>query len=257
MKDLTWIQTHDIAHRGLYLKDQSIPENSLSAFSNALSHGYSIELDLNITKDDKVIAFHDHSLERICRDSRLLSDVTYDEIRQLKLFDSNEHIPTLKEVLTLVNGKVPLLIELKPKGNVIRLCESFYRDVKDYSGQFAVFSFHPKVVYWFKKHHPEIIRGQIAEFFKRDDMNPFFKYLLKSMFFNYFTRPDFISYGIYDMPNRYLDKLKKKNMTIISYAAKSQQELDRIRNLYHNAVFEHFIPKSSSIIENTPSREKL
>jgi glycerophosphoryl diester phosphodiesterase len=246
MKDLNWIQTHDIAHRGYYTKDQTVPENSLSAFHRAISNGFSIELDLNVTKDGTVISFHDHTLERICNDTRSLSDVTYEEIRHLTLFQTSEHIPTFKEVLNLVNGKVPLLIELKPHGDVVKLCTSFYDDIKDYQGKYAIFSFHPRVVYWFKKHHPEIIRGQIAEFFKHDQMNRLFRYLLKTMFFNRFTKPDFISYGIYDMPNQYLDKLKKKGMTIISYAARTREDLNRIRTQYHNAVFEHFDPKSST-----------
>ncbi len=242
MKDLSWLKTHDIAHRGFYTKDQSIPENSISAFSRAIRHGYSIELDVNVTKDGTVVSFHDSNLKRICHDPRDLSEVTYEALRDLTLFQTKEHIPTLKEVLKVVHGEVPLLIELKPKGDIKMLCESFYETIKDYQGVYAIFSFHPKVVYWFKKNHPEIIRGQIAEFFKHESMNRFFKYLLKSMFFNRFTKPDFISYGIYDMPNRYLDQLMKKGMTIISYAAKSQADLDRIRSLYHNAVFEHFEP---------------
>jgi glycerophosphoryl diester phosphodiesterase len=243
VKDLRWIQEHDIAHRGYYTKDQSIPENSISAFRRAIEHGYSIELDINVTQDGTVVSFHDHTLDRICGDSRSLSEVNYDEIRHLTLFQSKEHIPSLQEVLDTVSGKVPLLIELKPKGDVKLLCESFVEVMKDYQGAYAIFSFHPKVVYWFKKNHPEVIRGQIAEFFKRDSIHCIFKYLLKTMFFNRFTKPDFISYGIYDMPNRYLDQLMKKGMTIISYAAKSQEDLDRIRSLYHNAVFEHFEPQ--------------
>lgn len=245
MKDLNWIRQNDIAHRGYYTKDQTIPENSISAFQHAMIYGYSIELDVNVTKDGVVVAFHDHNLERVFNDDRKLSEVTYDEIRYKTLFDTSEYIPTLKEVLNVVKGRVPLLIELKPKGDVIKLCESFFKDIHDYQGKYAIFSFHPKVVYWFKKHHPEVIRGQISEYFKHDRMNPIFKHLMKTMAFNRFTRPDFISYGIYDLPNRYVDKLMKKGMTIISYAARSQEDLDRIRARYHNAVFEHFCPKHS------------
>jgi glycerophosphoryl diester phosphodiesterase len=243
MKDLTWLKTHDIAHRGLYQKDQSIPENSLAAFKCAINMGYSIELDVNVLKDGTVLSFHDSDLKRICGINKLLSDLVFDDIKDLNLFSTKEKIPTFKEVLQLVNGKVPLLIELKPKGNVTLLCESLMKDLIDYPGLYAIFSFHPKVQYWFKKHHPDVIRGQIAEFFKHEKMNPIIRYLLKSMFFNRFTKPDFISYGISDMPNKYLDSYMKKNMTVISYAAKTQSELDFVRSRYHNAVFEHFIPK--------------
>jgi len=244
MKDLSWIQNNLIAHRGLYNKDQSIPENSLLAYQLALDKGYSIELDLNVLKDGTVLAFHDHTFKRPCNDNRELSEVTYDEIKDLTLFSSQEKIPTLQNVLDLVQEKVPLLIELKPHGDVVFLCESMMKIMMDYKGKYAVFSFHPRVVSWFKKYHPEVIRGQISEYFKTDKaMNPISKYLMKSMFFNRFTRPDFISYGIYDMPNKYIDKAMKKGITVISYAARTKEQFDFVKSHYHNTVFEFFEPK--------------
>jgi glycerophosphoryl diester phosphodiesterase len=244
MKDLSWIQNNLIAHRGLYTKDQSVPENSLLAYQLALNKGYSIEFDLNVLKDGTVLAFHDHTLKRSCNDNRELSEVTYDEIKNLTLFSSQEKIPTLQNVLDLVQEKVPLLIELKPHGDVVLLCESMMKIMSNYKGKYAVFSFHPRVVSWFKKFHPEVIRGQISEYFKTDKaMNPISKYLMKSMFFNRFTRPDFISYGIYDMPNKYIDKAMKKGITVISYAARTQEQFDFVKSRYHNTVFEFFEPK--------------
>ncbi|MCR3906882.1 MAG: glycerophosphodiester phosphodiesterase [Tenericutes bacterium] len=246
MKDLSWIKNDLIAHRGLHHKDQSIPENSLLAFQNALEHGYTIEFDVNVLKDGTVVSFHDFNFKRLCNDSRLLSDVTYPEIKDLKLLNTKQHIPKLKEVLDLVNNQVPLLIELKPYGNVLFLCQSFMETMKDYQGDYAVFSFHPKVVKWFKKNHPDVIRGQISEYFKDyKDMSPLSKRLMKKMFFNRFTKPDFVSYGIYDMPNKYLDKLKEKGIPIISYAARSQAQYDFVKSHYDNAVFEFFIPKKN------------
>lgn len=244
MKDLSWLKTMHIAHRGLYTKDQKIPENSIQSFQLAMDSGYGIELDVNLTKDGKVVAFHDASLERICKDPRKLSNVDFDEIKSLQLFNSDQKIPLFSEVLKLVDGKVPLLIELKPKGDIIGLCKALMNDLVGYRGVYAVFSFHPKAVYWFKRNHPKVIRGQIAEYFRHDDIHPVAKHLLKHMFFNRFTHPDFVSYGIADMPNHILDRLLKKGMTIISYAAKTQEDLDRIRTSYHNAVFEHFIPRN-------------
>ena len=244
MKDLTWLRKDNIAHRGFHTIDKSVPENSLLAFSNAIQKGYSIELDLNVLKDGTVVTFHDIHLKRLCNDPRFLSELEKNDLKDLRLLNTNEHIATLEEVLSLVDGQVPLLIELKPHGNVIFLCESFMKVMKDYQGVWAVFSFHPSVVRWFKKNHPKVIRGQIAEFFKDNkDISKISKYLMKSMFLNRFSKPDFVSYGIYDMPNKYLDRLMKKGMTVISYAARTQEELDFVRERYHNAVFEHFEPK--------------
>jgi len=244
MKDLSWIQSNLIAHRGLYTKDQSVPENSSIAYQKALDKKYSIELDLNVLKDGTVLAFHDHTLKRACNDERALKDINFDDVKDLTLFSSNEHIPTLENVIDLVQGKVPLLIELKPHGDVVFLCESMMKIMQNYSGKWAVFSFHPKVVLWFKKNYPEVIRGQISEYFKTDkNMNPISKYLMRSMFFNRFTKPDFISYGIYDMPNKYIDQAMKKGMTVISYAARTQEQFDFVKSRYHNTVFEFFEPK--------------
>lgn len=243
MKDLTWLKTRLIAHRGLYQSDQSVPENSMLAFQKAMDHGYGIELDVNLLKDQTVVAFHDHHLYRACGKDVFLSEVTYSEIKSLTVFKTKEKIPRLTDVLALVSGQVPLLIELKPKRDIIGLCEAVMRDLSSYQGEYAVFSFHPKAVGWFKKYHPNVIRGQIAECFRNDSMHPLIRYLLRTMFFNRFTQPDFVSYGIHDLPNRTLNRLKKKNMTIISYAAKTQAEFDHVIHHYDNVVFEHFIPK--------------
>jgi glycerophosphoryl diester phosphodiesterase len=244
MKDLSWLRENLIAHRGLHSQDLRVPENSLLAFKEALERGYSIELDINATKDGVVLAFHDFNLKRLCGVDLNLSDVTYEEIKHLKIHQTDEKITLLKEVLNLVDGKVPLLIEFKPHGDIQILCESFMKTIRDYTGKYAIFSFHPKVVGWFKKHHPEIIRGQIAEYFKENKgMGWFSRYLLKSMFFNRWTKPDFISYGIKDLPNKYVDRFYKKGMTVISYAAKTEQELNFVKSHYHNVVFEYFEPK--------------
>jgi len=244
MKDLTWLKDECIAHRGLHTKDQRIPENSLLAFKRALEKGYAIELDVNLTKDSVVVAFHDYSLKRICGDDRNIDEITYHELKDLTLFHTKETVSTLKEVIECVHGKVPLLIELKPHGHVKNLCRETMNILNNYMGRYALFSFNPKVCYTLKKDYPHVIRGQISEYFKDNkQMNKLSRYLMKSMFFNRFTKPDFISYGINDLPNKYLDKYKKKGLTIISYAAKNQDEYDRVKSFYDNVVFEYFEPK--------------
>lgn len=246
-KDLLWLRNNLIAHRGFHSKDKSVPENSLLAYKKAIDKGYSIELDINILKDGTIVAFHDPSLKRLCGINKLLSTVTFNEIKHLKLLNTNEKIPKLSDVLDLVNGNMPLLIEIKPFGDYFLMCQSLMTLMKDYQGVWAVFSFHPRIVQWFKKNHPHIIRGQISEFFTKDEkMNPLNKYFMKTMIYNKFSSPDFISYGIYDMPNKHLDKLKKKGLTIIGYAAKTQEQLDFVKIHYHNTVFEFFDPKKKA-----------
>ncbi len=243
MKDLTWLKENLIAHRGLHSLDQSVPENSLESFRLAIESGYSIEFDINLTKDDVVVVFHDFNLNRMFQVNQNIDELTYEELKTYKL-KNQEHVPTLKEVLELIDCKIPILIELKPHGHVKKLCKAFMKVMENYHGTYAAFSFHPSVVYYLKKHHKDVIRGQISEYFKSDQkMSKIAKFLMRSMAFNIFTKPDFISYGICDMPNKYLDKLKKKGITIISYAARSQNDFDFVKTHYDNVVFEYFVPE--------------
>ena len=246
MKDLSWLKTALIAHRGLYKKNGSIQENSIKAFQLAMDEGFAIECDLNITKDGEVIVYHDHHLKRLTGLDKKVSDVTYKDIKDLRLLLSEEKIPRLIDLLSLVHGQVPLLIELKPLGDIKKLCEAFMHVMKDYQGKWAVFSFHPQAVLWFKKHYPDVIRGQISAYFNDDShMKKPMKFLMKRMFFNHFTKPDFISYYIHNLPNKHVDKQKKKGITVISYAAQSEQEFEFVKSLYDNVVFEYFIPKKN------------
>ncbi len=244
MKDLTWIKERLIAHRGLHSLDKTVPENSLRAFSLAMEKGYGIEMDINVLGDGTVVVFHDPNLKRLVGTDRLLSDMTIKDLEGLTLLGTKEIIPTLDDVLNLVNGKVPLLIELKPLGDSRLLCEKFMETIIDYKGVYAIHSFSPFIVNWFRKNHPEVIRGQITEYFRDDQkMKKMTKYLMKTMFFNHITKPVFVNYGIKDLPNKYCDKAYKKGLCIISYASRSQEEFDMVKNHYDNSVFEFFIPK--------------
>ena len=244
MKDLDWIKNDLIAHRGFHSLDKTVPENSLLAIRKAVENGYAIEFDINVLKDGTVVVFHDKDLERMCNDPRNLIDLSYDDIRNHCLLATDEKIPTLKEALSLVQGKVPLLIELKHHGDKVLLCEKFMEIMSGYKGIWAIHSFHPMILMWFKKNHPQVIKGQISEFFLNEtDMSKLTKYLLRSMKLNILTKPDFINYGIRDMPNKYIDRAMKKGLVVIGYAAKTQAELDFVRSLYNNAVFEFFTPK--------------
>ena len=242
-KNLDWLKTDLIAHRGLHKKDMSVPENTISAFRGAISHGFSIEFDINLLKDGQLVVFHDPDLKRCFNIDKELHTLTYDDLKDLR-YPSGDHIPLLTEVLSFIDARVNCLIELKPFGHVEKLCESFINIMDTYKGNYAVFSFHPKVLFYFKKYRPDIIRGQISEYFKDNHKMPkMMKYVMRTLIFNRFTKPDFISYGLTDLPNKYLDKYKKRGLTIISYCAQSQDAFDFVKSHYDNVVFEYFIPK--------------
>jgi len=243
MKDLNWIKHNFIAHRGFHSLDKSIPENSLLAFKKAIDYGYAIELDIHVLKDGNVVVFHDDDLKRICKTDKKLSEVGYDEIKNLKLLNTNEKIPLLSDVLALVKDKVPLLIELKPKGDYLKLCEAFMIIMRGYKGEFAIMSFNPKILNWFRKKYPDIIRGQLAEYFTDDEsMSKLTKFILKRMWLNKLTKPDFINYGLKDLPNKYCKKAYESGIPVIAYTARNILEFDMIKKYYDNSVFEYFRP---------------
>ncbi len=247
MRNIDWIKTANIAHRGLHSSDFSVPENSLEAFRRAVERGFAIEFDVNLLRDGTLVVFHDGDLERMTGKQGNLLDLDYADIKKLKLLDSNQTIPSLGQVLELVGGKVPMLIELKNHGDNDKMCINFMALMDQYNGPWAVQSFHPFTVKWFKKHRPEVVRGQIAEFFLQDDdMKPTTKWLLKRMVFNLGNKPDFINYGLKNLPNRYVERARKQGKIVISYCARTAEELAYCRTYIDNAVFEFFDPLTNA-----------
>lgn len=244
MKDLSWIKNGYFAHRGLHSKDLSVPENTNTAFLKAIEKGFGIEMDVNQLKDGNIVVFHDKNLLRLCGEDIALKDLTYEEIKYYKILKTNEQIHKLEDVLKLINGKAPLLIELKPFGDKDNFCRKFMEIMDTYQGQWAMHSFHPALVSWFRKNRPEIIRGQISEYFEDDSkMKKVTKFLMKHLWINLVSKPDFINYGIHNMPNKYVNRAQKKGVVVIGYAARSQEDFDRISKLYSHPVFEFFEPK--------------
>ena len=159
-----------IAHRGLHNIDNSIPENSMLAFKKAIEGGFAIENDIHLTKDGEVVVFHDDTLTRVCGVEGKVEDKTLAELKELNLLGTNEKIPTLRECLELVGGRVPLLIEFKVVGgNAKALSEKANEILKDYEGLYFVQSFYPNVLSWYKKNRPDICRGQLSTAFKGEE----------------------------------------------------------------------------------------
>lgn len=190
--------TVDYAHRGLH--GGEIPENSLSAYSNAVDNDYGIELDVQLSSDGEIFVFHDESAARMCGVDKKISQMTADEIKTLRLLGTDEQIPTLNEVLKLVDARVPLLIEIKYYAETTKLCASLAETLDAYYGSFAIQSFDPRVLRYFKKHRPRFARGQlVGKSPKRSERkgtkaeNPIVSFFLTHLLLNVLSRPDFIS----------------------------------------------------------------
>ncbi len=235
----SWLVERPIAHRGLH--DKTVPENSLTAFARAIEAGHPIELDVQLIADGTVVVFHDDSLSRLTDNDGYLKFLNKEDLKYLSLLDSNEKIPTLEEVLALVNGKVPLLIEIKNEGKVGDLEKKVIDILHNYKGEFAIQAFNPYVLEYFYKHAPEIPRGQLSSYFRDVKLAFFKKFALKRMMLNKkVSHPDFISYEAKRLPNRFTRKYK--NIPLLAWTVRSQSEYLKVVKHCDNVIFENFEP---------------
>ena len=171
-----------IAHRGYHNEEN--PENTIGAFKRAIDNGYAIELDVQLLKDGTVVVIHDNKLCRLCGEDKYISNSTLEDIKDLKVLKSEYSIPTLKEVLEFVDGKTPLLIEIKNNLKVGDLETKTYELLKNYKGEYAVQSFNPYSLEWFKNNAPNVLRGQLSSFFKGENLSFVKKMFLKKLKLN-------------------------------------------------------------------------
>jgi glycerophosphoryl diester phosphodiesterase len=234
---------HMYAHRGLHI---DYPENSFSAIKLAADLGYGIEFDVHLTKDNIPVIFHDDTLYRICGVRGYLRDYTYEELCKFRLLGTDEKIPRLDEVLKMVNGRVPLIIEYKvEKNNAAKLCSICDRILINYKGVYCIQSFHPLAVRWYRTHRPNVVRGQLSEDFTKQKLNvPYF--LISHLIGNCYASPDFISYNCKhkDELSRNICRKFYKSLSV-AWTVRSQEELDRISRSFDLFIFEGFIPKNT------------
>lgn len=192
----------DYAHRGLH--GGSVPENSLAAFRRAVENGHGIELDLQLSRDGEVMVFHDYSLVRMTGVDKKLSELDSAELRGLRLSDSGERIPFFSEVLEMVGGKVPLLIELKGESGDTSVCAAADKILRGYDGRYCVESFNPLLLRWFRRNHGDVMRGILVTSVGRERRRSPLSFCLTTLLTNIVCRPDFIAYDV-RYPNSAVD----------------------------------------------------
>ena len=243
-KNINWLIENFVAHRGFF--DDANPENSLGAFSRAIENGYCIELDVKLLADDTIAVFHDVELSRMTNQDGYITKLTKNELTNYKLNDTEYTIPTLREVLDLVDGKVPLLLDIKNDATHTGAIEAkILEELKDYSGNVAIMSFNPLTLEWFSKNAPEIPRGLLSTKWTRelpDRPDTFLKRLVTSRnLLRKRANPDFLAYNIKQLPNRQSKKFK--NIPVLGWVVTSQEEyLEKIKYV-DNIIFEGFQPK--------------
>ncbi|WP_461811913.1 glycerophosphodiester phosphodiesterase family protein [Faecalimonas sp.] len=229
------------AHRGYWDMEMNIPENSLPSFQLAVEHGFGIELDLHLTKDGKIVVFHDDFLTRMCGVDFSVENTTYDVLSQYQLAGTSEKIPLFSEVLALVKGKVPLLIELKLPSSNTALCSLVQKELEHYHGSYLIQSFNSLGLLWFRKYAPHILRGQLsANLTKTEPTIPFIAcFAVKYLLSNVVTRPDFISYKLKDEKNISLILHKYLlNTPIAVWTLHTETEISYAKAKYSIPIFE-------------------
>lgn len=230
---MNWLTKIPIAHRGLHDNERRIPENSMIAFESAVAAGFPVELDIQFLSDGRIAVFHDSFLSRMTHQSGSIANKTSDEVKKIRLLDTNQSIPLFEEVLELINSKVPIIIELKNRKSVGKFESQVYKILSHYKGEFAVESFNPLSMKWFKDNAPEFIRGLLSGFIGRGRL------------FAKLSKPHFLACDIRYLPNTPISSLRSKGYPVIGYTAKSKNDYERVAEFCDNIIFEGFIPKSS------------
>ena len=229
-----WLLTQKCAHRGLH--GNGVSENSLKAFSLAVEEGYPIEFDVQMTADKELFVVHDENMTRLCSVDRDIRDMTKEEVLSTLTLSDGQKIPTFKEVLDLVKGRVPLLIEIKSqkqKGIESRAISL----LSGYNGQFVIQSFDPFVMLNVKKIDKNIIRGQLGGVVEGQTKKVAF--VVKNLPFNFLVRPDFINYDI-----GHLDVAKKRSggLPLLGWTVRSDADRQKAEKYCDGFVFENVRP---------------
>lgn len=234
----------NLAHRGLHTADKSVPENSLAAFGRAADAGYGIELDLQFSKDEQIVVFHDDTLKRVCGIAGRVDDYTYEELCGFRLCGTEEKIPLFSEVLELVGGRVPLLVEFKngPKNDL--LCSKTLPMLRNYSGDFCIESFSPFIVRWFRKNAPDILRGQLSAPYEelKKEIPETQAFVLSHVLTNFLARPHFVAYHVDKsyFTVRLADFLGAMRFV---WTVRPKNDIEKLKRINDSVIFELYEPE--------------
>ena len=230
----------NMAHRGLFKEDQSLPENSLGAFRAAVEAGYGIELDVQLTADGEVVVFHDDSLSRMCGINKRLDALSWAELRPLRLADSRERIPLFSEALEAIGPRTPVIVELKRGSRNELLCQKTLDLIDRFRPTACIESFDPFIVRWFRKNAPELLRGQLSapEEELRSGTGKLGAFVLSRLLTNFLCRPQFIAYRIGKKPLtvRLSERLGAMKVAWTAHDWNSEKHNDMV-------IFEHYRPR--------------
>jgi glycerophosphoryl diester phosphodiesterase len=228
---VAFLRARDFAHRGLH--GAGVPENSLAAASAAIAQGFGIECDVRLSRDGTVLVFHDGDCARLCGVPGRIDAMAPDAIARLRLSGTDQRVPSLADLLTLIAGRVPLLIEVKTDGPAAAaICLAVRRVLEGYRGPVAVMGFNPQVSHWFATHAPRIVRGLVMEEHRglRDSVKRRLAVLR--------AKPDFLAYDVRALPSALPAALRARGLPVLSWTVRTTQQRETVAAYADRPIFE-------------------
>lgn len=222
-RKVAWIGKYDYAHRGLH--GAGVPENSRAAFERAMAQGLGIELDVQRSSDGQAVVFHDEDLDRLTGEVGPVARRSAAQLGAIVLAGSAETIPSLRQVLSLIAGRVPVLIEIKSnrEHRVAALCLAVRRVLEGYTGPHAVMSFDPRVSGWCCKQSPHTVRGLVVS--EEDDRG--LRGKLRRRLALWRARPDFLAYDVRDLPSSFAAGQRRRGLPVTTWTVRSAEHRER------------------------------
>ena len=226
---MNWLNKLPIAHRGLHSNANNIYENTKESFLAAVNENYAIECDVVLSKDHEVVVFHDENLKRLCNLDKNVSSLTMNELRSLKIYESNSNIISLDEMLHVVSAHVPIIIEIKGKFTPF-IEERIQEIIRSYRGPIALKTFNLKSVEWLIKFLPYVYKGLVID----SNTNNFESILDLNI--------DFVSCDIEFIESNLVDRVKKKGLPIITWTVDNEDKKKKANLIADNIIFENIRP---------------
>ena len=222
MKNLTFLKERKIAHRGIF-DNVRIYENTMSSYTRALKYDYTIEIDVRLLADGTIICFHDETPDRLLHVDGNVDKMTYDELSYI----SKYQIPKLEDVLTVIGGKVPVLIEVRSEYKKGKLEAKLAELLDNYNGLFAIQSFNIKTLKWFYKYRPEFIIGHLVckKNFRKD---------------YFFKRYDFLDINILLYNDKRIRKMREDKL-VIGHKICNKEEYLLKKDVFDNLVYDNLL----------------
>lgn len=220
-----WLGEWTYAHRGLHGGD--IPENTLLGFAAAADIGLGIECDIQRSSDGQAMVFHDWDVDRLTEGRGNFGEFTSEFLERLKYRGAAYGIARLVQLLEIVDGRVPILIEIKSKAryDIVKSCLAVSAALSGYDGKHAVMSFDPRVSRWLREHSPQTVRGLVM----REDHIGFTPYAWQRHLALWHARPDFIAYDVRTLPNRFVSGLRDGGMPVVTWTVDTPEKMATAR----------------------------